>query len=380
MTVGVLGGGQLGLMLAEAVQHLGHDALVLDPDDASPCALRLGQVQRGRTDDAAALRDFFGRVDVATYDSENLASQPLAPYAAQLRPSLRVLQVSQDRLLEKAFLAERGFGPVAWAPVPPGASLHDAVWAFGLPCIVKTARLGYDGKGQWRVSSEAQLAALPARGEHGFVVEEVLALSAEVSCIVARGQGRAEAFPVFENLHAHHILDLTVLPARVDVRWQQQARATALHIAEALDVTGLLTVEFFVGTGRDGTPRLFVNELAPRVHNSGHVTRKACARSQFDVLAELLVGLPPSAPALRPGGFCMAQLLGDVWLAQGRSGGTLALDALGRVPGVEEVYLYGKREARAGRKMGHLITHGPDADTAVQRALAARAALEGARS
>ncbi len=380
MTVGVLGGGQLGLMLAESVLHLGHQVLVLEPDEQSPCALRLGPVQHGRTDDPHALSTFFAQVDVATYDSENLAAAPLAPFADKLRPSLRVLQVSQDRLQEKAFLAERGFGPVRFVAVPPGAPLHDAVRAFGLPCIVKTARLGYDGKGQWRVTSDDQLSMLPESGAHGFVVEEVLSLTAELSCIVARGRGHAEAFPVFENLHAHHILDLTVLPARVDVRWQQQARTTALEVASSLDVTGLLTVEFFVGKGRDGIERLFVNELAPRVHNSGHVTRKACAHSQFDVLAQLLVGLSPSPPVLRPGGFCMAQLLGEVWSAQGRAGGPLALDGLEGAEGLEEVYLYGKRDARQGRKMGHLITHGPDADAAVARALAARRALEGRRS
>jgi 5-(carboxyamino)imidazole ribonucleotide synthase len=377
MTVGILGGGQLGLMLAEALLRLDTPVRVLEPDPEAPCARRLAGVVAQPLDDAGALADFFAGVDCVTYDSENLPSAPLAPYARALAPSLHVLKTSQHRGLEKAFLAQHGFHPVQFAVVSAEESLHDAVRRFGVPCIVKSSLGGYDGKGQHRLTSLEGLSALPDRG-HPWVVEEVLALDGEVSCIVARdGAGTDFTFPVFENVHLHHVLDVTVLPARVDASIQDEARRRALAIARALDVVGLLTVEFFIGTGRDGVRRLFVNELAPRVHNSGHVTRQACTVSQFDALARILSGVPVTAPELHPGGWCMGNLLGDVWLAQGRVGGPLDLSAWKQFPEVVDVYLYGKREARPKRKMGHFVVHAPSADEATAKARAFRAALLG---
>jgi 5-(carboxyamino)imidazole ribonucleotide synthase len=296
-------------------------------------------------------------------------------------PSLRVLQVSQDRAKEKTFLLQGGFRPVAFHVVLPGEDMKAAARAFGLPCIAKSALGGYDGKGQHRVKTEADLAALPSDAPGGWVLEEVLALTAEVSCIVARDDEKAcFTFPVFENVHTHHVLDLTVLPARVSVALQREAREVALGIAAALEVHGLLTVEFFVGRGRDGVERLFVNELAPRVHNSGHVTRQACTLSQFDALARMLAGVPLNEPRLHSGGWCMGQLLGDVWLAQGRDGGPLDLSAWRDFPDVVDVYVYGKREARRGRKMGHFVVRAETADDAAARALEFRRALEATRS
>lgn len=373
--VGILGGGQLGLMLAEALRKLNTEVVVLEPDAEAPCAQRLANVLRRPLDDAAALAELFSRCDVATYDSENIPSEPLAPYAAKLLPSLEVLRISQDRAREKAFLAARGFNLATSCTVPPGGDVRAAARAFGFPCIAKTLRGGYDGKGQHRLASEADLAALPPEPS-GWVLEEVLALSAELSCIVARsGDGRDFTFPVFENLHAQHVLDLTVVPARLPAPLQQEARETALALARALNVVGLLTVEFFIGAGRDGAQRLYVNELAPRVHNSGHVTRQACTVSQFDALARICSGVPLAAPELHGGGWCMGQLLGDLWLAQGRSGGPLDLSAWRDFPEVVDVYLYGKREARSRRKMGHFVVHAPTAELAAARAVAFREAL-----
>lgn len=375
MTVGILGGGQLGLMLAESLRKLDTPVVVLEPDAEAPCAQRLAGVMERPLDDAAALTEFFGRCHRVTYDSENIPSAPLAPFAAKLAPSLKVLQVSQHRALEKRFLSEHGFGPVHFAVVQASESLHEAVRRFGLPCIVKSSLGGYDGKGQHRVRTDAELTALPATGTE-WVLEEVLTLEAEVSCIVARDDaGRAFSFPVFENVHTAHVLDVTVLPARVDVALQEEARTRALAIAAALDVVGLLTVEFFVGLGRDGTRRLAVNELAPRVHNSGHVTRQACTVSQFDVLARIVSGVPVTSPELHPGGWCMGNLLGDVWLAQGRTGGALDLSAWEHFPQVVDVYLYGKREARTKRKMGHFVVHAATATEAADVAQRFRAAL-----
>lgn len=375
MTVGILGGGQLGLMLAESLRKLDTPVLVLEPDAEAPCAQRLAGVMAKPLDDPRALEAFFRQCDRVTYDSENIPSAPLSPFTDKLAPSLKVLQISQHRALEKTFLSSHGFRPVQSAVVQPTDSLHQAAARFGFPCIVKSSLGGYDGKGQFRLRSEAEVRSLPDTGSP-WVLEEVLSLEAEVSCIVAReAGGTAFTFPVFENIHTEHILDLTVLPARIDPAIQAEARSTALAIAKALEVVGLLTVEFFIGTARDGVRRLFVNELAPRVHNSGHITRQACTSSQFDVLARLLSGVPLTEPELHEGAWCMGNLLGDVWLAQGRTGGALDLSAWKRFPNVVDVYLYGKREARAKRKMGHFVVHAKTADEAARVAREFRDAL-----
>lgn len=375
MTVGILGGGQLGLMLAESLDRLGQAVVVLEPDSDSPCAQRRANVMPAPLTDPKAIAEFFSRVDVATFDSENVPAGPLAAYAAKLSPSLRVLETSQHRAKEKTFLRDGGFRPVDFRVVNAGEDLLAAARAFGLPCIVKSVLGGYDGKGQHKVRTEADLATLPTDRASGWVLEEVLQLQAEVSCLVARDATGSVTFPVFENIHTNHVLDLTVLPARVKQSWQDEARATALRIADALELRGLLTIEFFIGIGRDGVERLYVNELAPRVHNSGHVTRQACTVSQFDALARILAGVPVVQPELHRGAWCMGQLLGDVWLAQGRPGGALDLQAWAGFPDVVDVYLYGKREARRGRKMGHFVVHADTPERAMSRALAFRAAL-----
>lgn len=375
-TVGVLGGGQLGLMLAESLDRLGQDVVVLEADADAPCARRRANVIPLGLTDTKGLAQLFERAPVVTFDTENVPVAGLRPYAAQLAPSLAVLEVCQDRAKEKTFLAERGFRPVAFRVVPPGADVRAAVREFGLPCIAKSVLGGYDGKGQVRLASEADVAAMPPDAPGGWVLEEVLALELEVSCVVARDGQHTVSFPVLENLHAEHVLDFTVLPARLDQSVQDEAVHAAQAIAAALDVRGLLTVEFFVGRGRDGARRVFVNELAPRVHNSGHVTRQACTMSQFDALARILAGVPVVRPELHRGAWCMGQLLGDVWLAQGRTGGALDLSAWADFPDVVDVYLYGKREARARRKMGHFVVHADTPDRALARARLFRERLE----
>lgn len=369
-TVGILGGGQLGLMLADSLDRLGQGVLVLEGDPDSPCARRRSGVVN------VPLADFFSRVDVATFDTENTPAGPLQPFADKLRPSLRVLEITQHRAKEKTFLRDGGFPTVDFRVVAPGDDVRAAVRAFGFPCIAKSVLGGYDGKGQFRLTGEADLTQLPPDAPGGWVLEEVLSLEVELSCIVARDPKQSVTFPIFENLHTHHVLDFTVLPARVEPRLQDDARRIAAGIADALQLNGLLTVEFFVGTGRDGVRRVFVNELAPRVHNSGHVTRQACTLSQFDALARLLSGIPVVQPETHRGAWCMGQLLGDVWLAQGRTGGELDLSAWRDFPDVVDVYLYGKREARRGRKMGHFVTHADTPERALDRARLFRARLE----
>lgn len=375
-TVGILGGGQLGVMLGESLLHLNAEVVVLDPDPESPALARLPRVLTAGYDAALPLLELFGRCDVVTFDSENIPFAPLLPHAGKLVPSLEVLATSQDRAKEKAFLGKHGLPVVAHRAVGPNEDVAAAARAFGFPCIAKSVLGGYDGKGQYKLQSEADLAALPKNAHGGWVLEERLTLRTELSCIVARdGRGAELCFPVFENLHTDHILDLTVVPARIPVALEEEAQALAVKIARALGVVGLLTVEFFVGDGRAGKDRLFVNELAPRTHNSGHVTRQACTLSQFDALARILVQVPLLPPKLHPGAWCMGNLLGDVWLAQGRMGGALNLAAWERFPDVVDVFLYGKHQARAKRKMGHFVVRADTPERAMERARAFRAAL-----
>ncbi|MBX7102209.1 MAG: ATP-grasp domain-containing protein [Myxococcaceae bacterium] len=376
--IGILGGGQLGLMLAESLLHLSAEVTLLDPDPGSPAAARLANTHARAWDDPVALQALFARCDAVTFDSENVPAAPLSrpEWSQKLRPSLSVLATTQDRAKEKAFLAAHGLPVVRSQAVPSGGDVREAARTVGFPCIAKSALLGYDGKGQHRVDSEADLAQLPQTAPGGFVVEERLSLRTELSVIVARdARGEEVTFPVFENLHRDHVLDFTLVPARVSPELEAEARALALRTARALQVVGLLTVELFVGHGRDGKERLWVNELAPRPHNSGHVTRQCCTVSQFDALARILCGAPVGQPQVHPGAWCMGNLLGDVWRAQGRTGGGLDLSAWARFPEVVDVFLYGKAEAREKRKMGHFVVRAESPEKALATARDFRAAL-----
>lgn len=396
MRVGILGGGQLGLMLAESLYAMNADVAVFDVGRNGPAARRLADVTESSWEDSEALRTFFARCDVVTYESENIPTGPLRalPEAEQLkiRPGLHVLEIVQDRVEEKRFCARAGLPTAAFRALEDISELPSAAADLGFPFILKTAQGGYDGKGQWRVQGLKDLASLAPLRDHApgrWVIEEVVDLVLEISVIVGRevladGSDRVTAFPVFENGHRDHILDVTVVPARITADQAAAATGLAVHAARELGVEGLITAEFFLvreaGQGKgaevDGL-HLRLNEFAPRTHNSGHVSRRACTVSQFDQLARLLIGMEPAQPQLYPGGWSMAQLLGEVWEAQDRSG-MLDLTVWTDHPDVVEVYEYGKREVRTQRKMGHLIAKGDDADAAEAHALAFRRALCGA--
>jgi len=376
MSIGILGGGQLGLMLAHALERRGASTLSLEADADAPAHLRLAKTHCASFTQAQALAAFFSQVQLATYETENLPVLHLDEHADKLRPSLAVLKTCQNRIDEKNFLSAHAFPTARYRVVLPGECVHSALKSMGFPCILKTATGGYDGKGQMRFDSEEALSKTEATAKYACIVEEALTLHGEVSCIVARcATGQSHCFPVFENLHRNHILDFTLLPARFPEALQTKAQNVALAIAEALEVCGLLTVEFFVTQQTPGEPTLLVNELAPRPHNSGHVTRKATQLSQFDALAHILTQTPLPPPVLLPGHWCMGNLLGDVWLAQKRKGGQLNLDAWAQFPEVVEVYVYGKREAKPQRKMGHFILRADSAQQALLRAEAFRRAL-----
>ncbi len=371
-------------MLADALARLGAKARVYDVDPAAPALLRVAGTVTARFDDEEALRAFFTGCDVITYEREDLpiaALQAAAAAAGNVRfvPDLAVLEVAQDRVREKAFFAKTGLDCVKNAVVEADASLEEAAVAFGFPCIAKTTRGGYDGKGQFFLAGETDArAAAVAFPRAAWVLEEPVTMIAEASCIVARTATEEQTFPVVENLHRDHILDRSLVPCRLSPAIVQTIRDRALAAARALDGRGLLAVEFFIAKGHapGAPPRVLVNELAPRPHNSGHLFARACTFSQFDALARVLVGAPLGVPAAHAGAFCMGNLLGDVWLAQGREPG-LDLSAWRAFPDVVEVYLYGKRQAAAKRKMGHFVVRDPVGDVALARATAFREALSG---
>jgi len=386
-TVGILGGGQLGAMLASSLQDLGADVHVFDPDPTAPALRRAARAVSAPWRDTARLQELFDACDAVTYEFENVETEGLARVSGleKLAPSLDVLRTTQDRALEKEFFRAHGLPHVAFAAGRDADDLRAAVRSFGLPAILKTARGGYDGKGQWKLASEDELEALlasPARAAldaGGWVLEEPIEIVLEASAIVARERNGDEVvFPLFENVHRDHILDVTLVPARLPDDLTAEAKSVALSAARALGVTGLLTTELFVGRSarhRSAEVRIFTNELAPRPHNSGHVTRKACTCSQFDALARVLLGVPLVPPRLLSGGaFCMANLLGEVWQAQG-SGGGLDLSSWEGNPDLLEVVLYGKRGVATKRKMGHLVARGAGADEAIAAARACRKAL-----
>lgn len=389
--LGVVGGGQLGRMFALAARRLGYGVCVLDPEPGAPAAAVADHQVVAGFDDLDAAQELARRADRITFEFENAPAATLAALAERVPvyPSPAVLETCRQRCLEKAALTAAGFPVAPHRPVSSAAEVAAAARALGRG-VLKRAEFGYDGKGQVRVEpgpggdgdghdgaehawAERAWAAIgaPQAGTGGAAVaaapavyEALVPFERELSVIVARGVGGAvESFPVFENDHARHILDVTRCPARIAEPLAARARQLAAGIAESLDVVGLLTVELF-DTGSD----LIVNELAPRPHNSGHVTIEAAATCQYEQHVRALCGLPLGSTELRwPG--AMANLLGDLW-ADGEPDWAAAL----AIPGVS-LHLYGKREPRPGRKMGHLSALGASADEAAERVLAARAAL-----
>ncbi|HVC21470.1 MAG TPA: 5-(carboxyamino)imidazole ribonucleotide synthase [Vicinamibacterales bacterium] len=367
-TIGILGGGQLGRMLALVARRMGYRVHTLSPEDDTPTGQIADLAVNARYDDLDAIRAFARRVDVITFEFENVSVEA-ARAAAEIvpvRPDGSALHVAQQRLREKEFLAARGFPVTAFAAVRSPEDLAAAVARLGCPAVLKTAAFGYDGKGQVRVDRpEDALPAWDTIGRHEAVLEAFVDLECEISVIAVRGLDRAFAhFGAIQNTHRHHILDISVAPAPIGPAVADRAVRIARDILEALDYVGVMGVEYFVS--RDG--RLLVNELAPRPHNSGHLTIDACRTSQFEQQLRAVCGLPlGSTDYLMPA--AMANLLGDLW-AQGEPDWAAAC----AVPEVR-LHLYGKTEPRPGRKMGHLTALDRTGPAAVDRVLAARRAL-----
>jgi 5-(carboxyamino)imidazole ribonucleotide synthase len=367
--LGVIGGGQLGRMFVQAAQRLGYRTGVLAARDDAPAAQVAHWSLVAPPDDLPALRAFGERVTAVTVEFENVSAPALRWFGGRMpvRPGWRTVWVSQNRLREKRFLSSHGIPLASWHPVRTASELASAVRALGLPLILKTAASGYDGKGQVLISRADDAEVAWASLNHvACVAEGWVEFAAEVSVVAVRGaDGQSLSYPVALNRHERHILDSTVVPAMLGPIVALEARTLALAIAEALGTVGVLTVEFFV------TPegRLLVNEIAPRPHNSGHLTIEGAVSSQFEQQVRALCGLPlGSTDPIMPA--AMVNLLGDLW-SQGEPDWDAALRA---DPGIK-LHLYGKRTPTPGRKMGHLTVLDPDPENALGRALAARRAL-----
>jgi 5-(carboxyamino)imidazole ribonucleotide synthase len=340
-TIGIVGGGQLGRMLAIAAANLGFRAHIFDPHE-HPCAADVAAHHtRAEYDDLLALEDFGAAIDVATYEFENLPVDPLLVLGARLRPGAKSLAVAQDRAHEKEFIEASGARVAPWAAIATLEDIYAAITRLGLPLVLKTRRYGYDGKGQaWIRSVDEAQAAWTAIGEEPAIAEAGVAFDAEFSVILARTADGGHAFwDSPENFHEGGILRRSTVPAGEVVLGQvEEARRFALGIAEALGHVGVLTVEFFASPAGP-----VVNEIAPRVHNSGHWTIEGAQTSQFEQHIRVICGLPLGSTAL-VGRSVMENLIGpevDDW------------QRLAAEPGLH-VHLYGKGEARAGRKMGHV--------------------------
>ena len=373
-TLGMLGGGQLGRFFVSAAHEMGYKVWVLDPDPHSPAGLIADRHLVAAYDDYVALDTLGNECAAVTTEFENVPADTL-DYLTKfipVHPAASAVAVCQNRIAEKTFLADNGLPHGPFAVIRSEDDVRNANAGL-FPAILKVARFGYDGKGQARVADrdEAVAAFQHFKGEP-CVLEKMLALDYEVSVVLARDEaGTVRAFPAGENRHRNGILDVTIAPARASACLRDNAQEIAERIANKLGYIGTLGVEFFVCRGE-----LVVNEMAPRPHNSGHHTIDACDVSQYEQQVRALCGLPLATPRQHSVAV-MVNLLGELWYEDGKGHGVYRepdWSVLHAVPGLR-LHLYGKHHARAGRKMGHFVVTGDDAETVLERALAARAAI-----
>jgi 5-(carboxyamino)imidazole ribonucleotide synthase len=343
-TIGILGGGQLGRMLALAGAELGFDIHIFEPEADCPAGRAAGRCVTAPWDDLEALAAFARGVDVVTFEFENVPAQSLAHIGAitPIRPSAKSLELTQDRFIEKRFVTQLGFQTAKFAEVLSLAALKAALTQLGPDGILKTRRFGYDGKGQIRINAQSDLAAVwEQMSGSDWILEGFVDFDYEVSVVLARSvDGNIASYDLTQNVHRNGILHTSTAPSQAGTQTQIDAQATAYTIAQALDHVGVLAVEFFVG--RDGG--LIVNEIAPRVHNSGHWTQDGCNSCQFQQHIRAIAGWPLGDPGRQAAHIEMTNLIGadvDQWRALSSEDGAF-------------LHLYGKRDVRPGRKMGHI--------------------------
>lgn len=367
--LGMLGGGQLGRFFVIAAHELGYKVAVLDPDPNSPAGRIADLHLCADYADAAALQEMALRCAAITTEFENVPAATLQQLAeaTTVHPSASAVSIAQHRVQEKTFFRDQGL------PVGPFQAIHSQddlpADAAMYPAILKVARFGYDGKGQYRVENlEQAQQAFAESGQVTCVLEKMLTLDMEVSVVLARAaDGHLVTFPVAENRHTRGILDVSIAPARISAALVDQAKSLACQLAHALDYVGVLGVEFFVSEGQ-----LLLNEMAPRPHNSGHYTLDACVTNQFEQQVRALCGLP-LGDARQHNHAVMVNLLGDVW-PSGAEACEPDWQALLQQASLK-MHLYGKAEARTGRKMGHFTVLAEGTETAIALAMQARAAL-----
>ena len=373
--IGLIGGGQLARMSALAGRRMGYRFRAFDPaGNAAPAAPVCETIVRAPFDDAVALERFAHGLDVVGFEFENIppASLQVVERFCPVYPRWQVLEVCQHREREKGFLHRHGFPHAEFRVVTTPDELAEAMAALGSPCVLKTAESGYDGKGQLKITPGLTAADAWQEWSGGQarrgVVEAWVDFAGELSVICARnGHGQTVSFPVFENIHSHHILDVTVAPARFEPAILRDAVALAEEVTETLDVRGLLAVEMFLGT--DGTLR--VNELAPRPHNSGHLTFDACLTSQFEQHIRAACGLPlGGVELLRPA--VMVNLLGNVWHTDGTPPDWSPV----LTHPAAKLHLYGKKGSKPARKMGHFCVLGGSVNEALATAMSIKTQLE----
>lgn len=373
-TIGVLGGGQLGRMFAHAAERLGYRVHIYEPAEDCPAGEVAAREINAPYTDVDQLKAFAKSCDVVTYEFENIPVEPLwaIEKRVQLHPHWNVLEVCQNRMREKNWLRKNGFPHVPFTEVEAGDDLAAGIRRIGTPCVVKTADFGYDGKGQLKVTDAGSSdKAVAAFAKQRAVVEKFIDFKCELSVIVARtAKGAMQTFPIAENIHTKHILDFSLAPARIAEAVRVEAENLARAIAEKLEVVGLLAIELFL-TDRG---EILVNELAPRPHNSGHYTMDACVTSQFEQHVRAVCGLPLGEVSLTSAA-AMVNILGDAWKwRDGQLIGDPNWTALLSAPRAK-LHLYGKREPRIGRKMGHFTVCAAKVDTALEEARALKGKL-----
>lgn len=367
--IGVLGAGQLGRMLALAGRRMGYRVAVFAPEEDTPAGQVADRAHRAPYDDAEAVARFAQDVDVVTFEFENVpaVAAETAARHAPVRPAGRLLETTQDRLREKRALQRLGLPIADFVPLENPADVTAAAASMSGPGVMKTAAWGYDGKGQRAVHSPEDLAdAWSELGSQRAVLESFIEFEREISVVGVRGiDGSVALYDPIENAHANHVLDVSTFPARTSEASRRDALEIARTVLEGLEVVGVLCVEMFhLSNGR-----ILVNELAPRPHNSGHLTIDAHEVSQFEQQMRAVCALPLGSTRPLTPGAAMANLLGDLWTGGEPDWATALAE-----PGVR-LHLYGKHQARPGRKMGHLVATGEAADDARSRVLAARDAL-----
>ena len=368
-TLGMLGGGQLGRMFTIAARTMGYEVIVLDPDADSPAGKLATDHLCAEYLDEDALQYLSKTCDAVTTEFENVPAATLERLVenCQVRPGAKAVTITQDRIHEKTFLRDNGFPTAPFAVIRDKADLEPGLTEVQAPAILKVSRFGYDGKGQYTIDSASDLdAAWETLQGNDSVLEQRVPLDREVSVVLARGvDGQIITYPVAENMHKDGILDISMVPARIEDSEAEQVVNMATQIASALDYVGVMAVEFFISNNK-----LLVNEIAPRPHNSGHYTLDATVTSQFEQQVRAVCGLPLGETRLLSP-VVMVNLIGDLWQGNKPPAWQALLSHANA-----KLHLYGKREARPGRKMGHYNVLAPELEDAIKLAADIKSRLE----